>query len=155
MVFAAFLNTVETVSDPGCTFFCATSTRGNFVGHANPAVNDLEIYDGNSPTPTLLLSAKFTSLSLEGANGGNTGAVIGLLSSTGGSLQSMFDDSDLFALQLGLSTSFASSMFDQQGGFTGMVDGNIKGHTVPEPTQLALLSLGILLIGFTKRKNAK
>jgi hypothetical protein len=155
LIFTAFLDSVETLTASGCFFFCATSTKGNFVGDASSSVDDLEIYDGDGTT--LLLSAKFSSLSLEGANGGTTGEVIGLLSATGGSLENIFDGSDLFALQLNLSTTFSSTMYDMydgQEGFTGMVDGNIEGHSVAEPSPLALLGLGILIAGFARRKSS-
>ncbi|MDH5612113.1 MAG: PEP-CTERM sorting domain-containing protein [Gammaproteobacteria bacterium] len=139
MNFSVFFDTVETYS--ASCFFCATSTRGSFHGATDALINDLEIFDGNGNT---LLTAKFLGLSLEGINGGTTGEVIGLLNATGGSLEYLFGSSDLFALQLGLDTVFSNTMYDSN--FTGMVDGNIKGNSVPEPSPLALLCLGLLMV---------
>lgn len=144
MVFSAFLDSIESLSG-GC-FFCADSTKGNFIGSADALTNDLKIVDGDGTTT--LLTAKFDSLSLEGADGGTRGVIIGLLSATGGSLMSTFAGSDLFALQLNLDTVFSDTMYNSD--FTGRVDGNIS--SVPEPTTLALLGLGILIASFT-RKN--
>lgn len=138
MVFSAFFVDVEPIT--------ATSTKGNFVGSAGP-LDDLTIFDADG---TELLTAKFDSLSLEGVNGGETGEVIGLLSATGGSLMSTFAGSDLFALTLNLDTIFSIDMY--RSDFAGRVDGNIKARSVPEPTSLALLGLGILITGFA-RKN--
>ena len=143
MVFSAFLDSVESLSG-GC-FFCVASTKGNFTGSADALTDDLKIVDGDGFT---LLTAKFDSLSLEGADGGTRGVIIGLLNATGGSLMSTFAGSDLFALQLNLDTVFSDIMYNSD--FTARVDGNISG--VPEPTTLALLGLGILIAGFA-RKN--
>ena len=147
MMFSALLYDVESLSG-GC-FFCVASTQGNFIGNANPSIDDLIILDGFGDE---LLTAKFTSLSLEGANGGDNGVVNGLLTATGGSLMSLFDGSDLFAFQLNLNTLFSSAMY--QSDFSGRVDGNIKGSvSVPEPSLLALLGLGILIVSFTRKTN--
>jgi hypothetical protein len=143
MVFSALFDNVENLSG-GC-FFCVSSTKGNFVG--NGLVDDLTILDGDGIT--VLLTAQFASLSLEGTNGSNRGEVIGLLNATGGSLMSMFDGSDLFALQLDLNTSFSSTMY--RSDFSGMVDGNIEGRSVPEPSLLALLGIGMLVAGFARK----
>ncbi len=144
MVFSAFLDSVESLS--GDCFFCVDSTKGNFIGSADALTDDLEIIDGDGFT---LLTAKVDSLSLEGADGGTRGVIIGLLSATGGSLMSTFAGSDLFALQLNLDTVFSDTMYNSD--FTARVDGNIS-VPVPEPTTLALLGLGILISGFA-RKN--
>ena len=128
-------------------FFCEASTKGNFTGSADALTEELKNFDGDGFT---LLTAKFDSLSLEGADGGTRGVIIGLLNATGGSLMSTFAGSDLFALQLNLDTVFSDIMYNSD--FTARVDGNIKAHSVPEPTSLALLGLGILIAGFA-RKN--
>ena len=146
MVFSAFFVDAVTIPSSGC-FFCADSTKGNFVGSADALVDDLTIVGGDGLT---LLTAKFDSLSLEGADGGTRGVIIGLLNATGGSLMSTFAGSDLFAFQLNLGTAFSDIMY--KSDFAGRVDGNIKAHSVPEPTTLALLGLGILITGFA-RKN--
>ena len=144
MVFSAFFVDAVTIPSSGC-FFCADSTKGNFVGSADALVDDLTIVGGDGLT---LLTAKFDSLSLEGADGGNRGVIIGLLNATGGSLMSTFAGSDLFAFTLNLDTVFSDIMYNSD--FAGRVDGNIS--SVPEPTTLALLGLGILIAGFV-RKN--
>ena len=149
MVFSAFFVDFDSIT--ASCLFCGDSTKGNFVGSADPLTDDLTIFDADGITK--LLTAKFDSLSLEGANGGNggnTGEIIGLLSATGGSLMSTFAGSDLFAFQLNLGTAFSDIMY--KSDFAGRVDGNIKAHSVPEPTSLALLGLGILITGFA-RKN--
>lgn len=147
--FSALLDSIDTIAGVG--FFGVDSTKGNFISNT-PLSDDLEIFDGNS---NLLLSADFSSLSLEGANDGNRGAVVGLLVATGGSLMSLFDGGDLFALQLNLTTSFSDSMYEFD--FSGNVDGNIQGEfaTIPEPSSLALLGLGFLIIAFTRSRKSK
>jgi hypothetical protein len=40
-----------------------------------------------------------------------------------------------------------------ESDFAGRVDGNIKAHSVPEPTSLALLGIGIIVAGFVRRKH--
>ncbi len=144
LVFSAFFDNLESISG-GC-LFCLNSTKGNFIGNADALINDLEIIDGEG---NILLTAKFDSLSLEGIDGGDRGEVIGLLNATGGLLMDTFGESDLFALQLNLDTIFSSTMYDLD--FAGRVDGNIEAHSVPEPTSLALLGLGFLIAGFTRK----
>jgi len=144
---ALFLN-YETIAGVG--FFGADTTRGNFIS-SDPTTSDLEIYDGNN---TLLLAADFNSLSLEGANGSNRGEVFGILNATDGLLMNTFDNGNLFALQLNLTTNFSDMMY--QSDFSGDVNGSIQGQsvTVPEPGTLALLGLGFLITGFA-RKNRR
>ena len=145
MVFNAYYYNVENLTG-GC-FFCAPSTKGNFLGDADSMINDLEIIDGAG---TVLLTAKFDSLSLEGFNGEDRGEISGLLNATGGSLMSTFDGGNLFAMQLNLNTIFSSSMYSSD--FSGDIDGYIEAN-VSEPAPLALLLLGLVLTGFARRKR--
>lgn len=142
MVFSALFDNVENLS--GACFFCAASTKGNFVSNGQ---DDLTIIDGDGVT--VLLTAKFNSLSLEGSNGGDRGEIVGLLDATGGSLMSIFNSSNLFALQLGLNTTFSSTMYDSE--FFGIIDGNIESRSVSEPPLLALLGIGMLIVGFARK----
>lgn len=145
MVFSALFDYLESISG-GC-MFCGTSIKGHFNGNADSAVDDLEIVGGDG---TVLLTAKFDSLTLEGVVDGDRGQITGLLDATGGSLMSMFDGSDLFALQLNLNTVFTTAMYDTD--FNGNVDGNIRAN-VAEPSVVALLGFGLLLTGFARKSK--
>lgn len=142
MVFSALFDNVENLSG-GC-FFCVASTKGNFVSNG---LDDLTIIDGDGVT--VLLTANFNNLSLEGSNGGDRGEIVGLLDATGGSLMSNFNSSNLFALQLGLNTTFSSTMYDSD--FSGVIDGNIESRSVSEPPLLAMLGIGMLLVSFARK----
>jgi hypothetical protein len=119
-------------------------TIGNF---GTTALNDLMVLDGDANN---LLTGDFSYLEMKGGNGFSSGLVSGLLNANGGSLASEFGLGNLIALEFNLSTAFSSAMFEQD--FSGRIDGRIEGETaVPEPSMPALLAIGILLIGFTKR----
>jgi len=131
MSFNAVLSSVDTSN----SFF----TIGNFAGVAG--TDDLSVSDGS---PNLLLTADFVSLDMRGVNGWDQGTMSGLISATGGSLASMFGQGNLIALNFNLTTVFDPAMFNS--GFTGSIDGRIVG-TVPEPGPMALLGLGLVLVG--------
>ena len=143
---ALFVNAETIAGDGG--LFSVDSTKGHFTGGL--FLNDLEIYDGSS---NLLLAASFDSLTLKGANGSNKGSIVGILSATDGLLMDMFDNSNLFALQLNLTTTFSADMFSSD--FSGNVDGSIEGQfaNVPEPSVLAILSFGLLITVFAKKRK--
>lgn len=119
-----------------------TRTRGLFIG------DDIEVTDGDNNS---LLVGDISFLEMFGRNGNDFGIVSGTVNATSGSLAEMFGAGNLIALDFNLSTVFSVEMFDTD--FVGGIDGRIEGEaTVPEPNILALLGLGLALIGFTRSR---
>ena len=110
--------------------------------------NDIQVLDASSAE---LLTGNFSSLTMSGNDGSDNGTITGMLDSTGGLLESLFGIGNLIALEFNLSTMFDAAMF--KTSFSGHIDGRIQGESiaVPEPTALALLSLGVLFVGFVNR----
>jgi hypothetical protein len=134
--FSALFNSVNTSN--------VYYTIGSF---GSTAATDLIVIDGDANN---LLTGNFSYLEMKGGNGFSSGLVSGLLNATGGSLANEFGLGNLIALEFNLSTTFSGTMFEQD--FSGKIDGRIEGEaSVPEPTMPALLAIGLLLIGFTKR----
>jgi len=125
----------------------AVFTKGNF---GTTAGTDLTVIDGNA---TGLLAGNFNELQMVGGNGLDSGLITGTFSASSGTLHSGFDVGNLFAFGFNLSTVFSADMF--RNDFTGAIDGRIEGQaiTVTEPTPLALLALGLLLVGFIKQSR--
>jgi len=124
-------------------------TIGNF---GTTSVTDLTVTDGNSIE---LLTGNFESLQMKGGNGFGIGLVTGVINSTGGTLENEFGIGNLIAFEFNLSTTFSAEMFDSL--FTGDIDGRVIGEekiNVPEPTPLALLALGLMLVGFIKHSRS-
>jgi len=128
-------------------------TVGLFNGVAG---DDLAVMDGDLNS---LLTGDFSSLEMKGLNGRESGLVTGTVSATGGLLADMFGAGNLIALEFNLSMAFSDVMFDS--GFFGDINGRIIGETVvatataasvPEPGVLAMLGLGLALIGFIKTR---
>ncbi len=139
--FNALLTSVDTSS--------GFLTIGNF---GTTGGTDLTVTDGNSIE---LLTGNFESLQMKGGNGFGTGLVTGVINSTGGTLEDIFGIGNLIAFEFNLSTTFSAEMFDSL--FTGDIDGRVLGEEkidVPEPTPLALLALGLMLVGFIKHSRA-
>jgi hypothetical protein len=125
----------------------ATVTVGDFGGLAG---DDLRIVGGDS---TVLLEADLNALQMRGANGSDFGLMTATFAATGGSLLNSFSSSELFALQLNLTTTFNEGMF--RSDFRGQIDGNLKSSAVPEPDIMALLAMGLVLMSLVTRLNKK
>lgn len=113
--------------------------------------DDITVLDANS---MVLLTGNFSSLTMSGGDDSDSGTIFGDLTSTGGLLAAEFGVGNILALQFNLNTTFNSTMFNSD--FAGLIDGNIQGEKVvnaPEPSLLALLSMGVLLIGFAGKKS--
>ncbi len=142
--------------DPASKYVNSSITMAKFTGLPGSSAPLLQIVDGNS---ILLLEGELSGLVMGGANGTSTGALGALFNPTGGSLINEFAvGAKLFALQLNLTTNFASTMFDQ--GFSGNVDGRLSAPvavSVPEPGVLVLfmLGLGVLVISSRKKSGQK
>lgn len=137
--FSAVLDSVDTTN----TYL----TTGIFNGIGS---NSIAVTDGNLNN---LLSGNFSGLKMMGWNGRDTGRVSGVVTATGGTLEPLFGAGNLIALEFNLSTIFSSTMFDSD--FTGLIDGRIEGQSVPEPGVLAMLGLGLALMGFVRSGSAK
>ena len=127
-------------------------TVGNFIGVAG---NDITIIDGDS---NVLLTGEFSSFDIRGVNGLHFGAVNGTLSANGGSLLGEFGSGNLFALSFNLDTVFSPTMFDSS--FGGEIDGRLEGGsaglvTVPEPSIVSLLGLGLVMLTITSRNKQR
>lgn len=119
---------------------------GTIVGQ-----DDITIKDAGGVNT--LLTGNFTSLVMSGNDNDVSGSITGELVSTGGSLATEFGTGNVLALQFNLNTTFNSSMFDSD--FSGLINGDIRGQAtaVPEPSLIALLSVGILFIGYAGKKS--
>ncbi len=140
--FTALLTSIDTSS--------SFLTIGNF---GTTGGTDLTVTDGNNIE---LLTGNFESLQMRGGNGFNIGLVTGVINSTGGTLEEQFGIGNLIAFEFNLSTTFSAEMFNSL--FTGDIGGRVIGEeniAVPEPTPLALLALGLMLVGFIKHSRAK
>lgn len=116
--------------------------------------NDLSVTDGNG---NLLLTSDFSNLFMVGSSDRNDGMMLGILQSTGGMLEGFYDLGNLVAMEFNLSTPFNATMFDSD--FSGNINGSLIGRSnptltatlgsvaVPEPAIVAILGIGLLLIG--------
>jgi hypothetical protein len=131
------------------TYFGSGFNIGSFTTISGQ--DDIIVLDANS---TVLLTGNFSSLTMSGSDNSDSGTIFGNLTSTGGLLAAEFDIGNVLALQFNLNTTFNSEMF--KSNFAGLIDGNIQGQNVvnvPEPSLLALLSMGVLLIAFAGKKS--
>lgn len=149
VIFDAFFTDYLSVETCGL-FSCNTNIIGNFEGSSSPSTNDLTVVDADG---IKLLTAKFQNLSLEGGLNSSSGTINGTLLATGGTLSDSFIDSDLFTITLELNNTFSDVMF--KSDFSGNnVRGTITGEfSVPEPSILGLIGLGLLITGFSSRKS--
>ena len=118
-------------------------TVGEFSGIAG---SDLVVMGGDG---ALLLEGELASIEMRGANGFDMGVLTAVFNPTAGLLADQFSPaSDLFALQLNLSTLINGELFFDD--FSGFVDGSLTSTTavtsVPEPNVFILLSLGLAMI---------
>lgn len=131
------------------TFFGSGFNIGNFATISGQ--DDIRVLDANAD---VLLTGNFSSLTMSGSDNSDSGTIFGNLTSTGGLLAAEFDIGNVLALQFNFSSTFNSEMFNSN--FAGFIDGNIQGQNevnVAEPSLLALLSMGVLLIGFASKKS--
>jgi len=134
--FSASLSSVDVSS--------SIRTIGQFSGGPG---DDISVIDGDSNN---LLFGEFTSLTMMGRNGKDSGRITGTMNATDGSLQSYFGQGQLIALVFNMNTVFSADMFNNS--FTGNIDGRIEGEArpVPAPGVLALLGFGLIFMGIIR-----
>lgn len=112
----------------------------------------MSVIDGSANT---LLQGNFSKLVVKIINGRDSGLLTGTFNAISGSLANEFKPGNLITLGFNLTQS--SSTFDNRGtstAFQDRIDGQIRGQnvSVPEPGILALLALGVVLIGFAGKQ---
>jgi len=134
------LNFDALLNDTFFGFGVNVGTFGTIAGQ-----DDITVLDANN---NILLTGNFTSLIMSGTDNADSGSITGEMVSTGGSLAAQFGAGNVLALAFNL-PAFNETMFDSN--FAGNINGEIKG--VPEPSLLALLSIGILAIGYAGKRS--
>ncbi len=136
------------------TFFGGGKNIGYFQSIAGQ--DDVKVTDADT---NLLLSGNFLSLTMTGNDNAGIGFITAEFVTNGGLLADQFGIGNVVALQFNLGgTAFNSTMFDNN--FSGLINGNIKGQnnvaiSVAEPNLLALLSIGLLLVGFIGKRSQR
>jgi hypothetical protein len=138
--------------DPGSIssftdIFGNVSTVSDFGGVLG---DDLTVMDASSNT---LLIGEFIDLTMFGRNGQGNGVLTGNVSATGGSLQSDFGTSHILAVEFILTPSFSFGPDMFRSDFGGEIDGDLTSTAVPEPGIVAMLAMGLVLIGFVRPKH--
>ncbi|VAX13069.1 hypothetical protein MNBD_GAMMA24-360 [hydrothermal vent metagenome] len=134
----------------------STNTYGTiakFTGSTSGSAPLLSVVDGDGFT---LLKGELTGLMMRGLDGSTIGVLDAQFNPTSGTLLNEFAvGAKLFALQLNLSTNFASNLFYK--GYGGKVDGRLYAPasvSVPEPGVLVLFMLGLGLLVMTTWKKS-
>lgn len=131
--------------------FMSASSDGTYTTgiFGTTPMNDLLISD-NGGTNTLL-TGNVGTLLLTGREGTNLGILAGTINITGGLLAGDFGGvGSLFSININLDILFAPDMFNSE--FSGITNGSITQAQVPEPTPLALLSIGLFGMTLARRK---
>ena len=130
--------------------FLSSSSDGSYTTglFGTTPANDLLISD--SFGTNTLLTGNISTLLLTGRENTNLGVLRGTINITGGLLAGDFGgEGSLFAINFNLDTVFNPGMFDSD--FYGVTNGSITRVDVPEPSLLALLSIGLLGLTMTRK----
>lgn len=115
----------------------------NHFGNGNMTVTD-----GSANT---LLQGNFSELLVNNIIGQDGGVLKGTFNAISGSLASEFKPGNLFSLGFNMNPS------NDQNVVSGNINGHMSGQdvSVPEPGILALLVLGVVLIGFAGKQMGR
>ncbi|MCW9024987.1 MAG: PEP-CTERM sorting domain-containing protein [Gammaproteobacteria bacterium] len=139
-----------------------TVSDTTYAGYTVATFSTASLYILDGDGVTALLDGDLTDLMMYGItdNTSRQATMLGSYNITSGDLMSEFvNPADFFALELNLSSALNAALFAEGSSFIGDVSGRLSSEavatSVPEPSVLMLMSLGLAMVGFTKLRRRK